>query len=272
MTTLTPQTRRVRFTVIGDSAAFGTGDTDLAGNPRGWGYYLSQVFHDSCEYLNFSRPGAKSTEVKEVQLPRALERTPDICAMMVGGNDMLRNGFDPRVLYQNITATCHELMDRGTEIIMVELHDPGEILRVPRLLKRVIRRRVNAVNNVYYQVARELDLILIRTRDIPNVHDISNWHIDRMHPGPRGHQMLAREMASALKERGWRVNLPESQEVDRHSHAAKIWWLICKGTPWFLKRSVDLLPVAIILMAIEAIRVIFEVIAKGYSAVTVWRA
>ena len=173
MTTLAPQTRHVRFTVIGDSAAFGTGDIDLAGNPRGWGYYLSQVFHDSCEYLNFSRPGAKSAEVKEVQLPRALERTPDICAMMVGGNDMLRNGFDPHVLYQNITETCRELMDRGTEIIMVELHDPGEILRVPRLLKRVIRRRVNAVNNVYYQVARELDLILIHTRKIPHVHDIS---------------------------------------------------------------------------------------------------
>ena len=272
MTTLAPQTRHVRFTVIGDSAAFGTGDIDLAGNPRGWGYYLSQVFHDSCEYLNFSRPGAKSTEVKEVQLPRALERTPDICAMMVGGNDMLRNGFDPRVLYQNITETCHELMDRGTEIIMVELHDPGEILRVPRLLKRVIRRRVNAVNNVYYQVARELDLILIHTRNIPHVHDISNWHIDRMHPGPRGHQLLAREMASALQARGWRVDLPESQEADHHSRAAKLWWLLCNGAPWFLKRSVDLLPVAIILMLIETIRVIFEVIAKGYSAVTDWRA
>ena len=53
----------IRFTVIGDSAAFGTGDTDAFGNPRGWGYYLSQVFHGSCDYLNFSRPGAKSTEV-----------------------------------------------------------------------------------------------------------------------------------------------------------------------------------------------------------------
>ena len=89
-----------------------------------------------------------------------------------------------------------------------------------------------------------------------------------MHPGPRGHKLLAREMASALQERGWRIDLPESQAVDLHSRAAKIWWLICKGTPWFLKRSVDLLPVAIILMTIEAFRVIFEVIAKGYSAVT----
>jgi len=273
MTTLSSgRTPHVRFTVIGDSAAFGTGDTDNSGNPRGWGYYLSQVFHEPCEYLNLSRPGAKSGEVKDVQLPRAMASAPDICALMVGGNDMLRNGFDPRTLYQNISATCHELMSRGTEIIMVELHDPGEILRVPKLLKRVIRRRVNAVNNVYYQVARELDLILIRTRNIPQVHDVENWHIDRMHPGPRGHQLLAREMASALKERGWHVDLPQSQQPEQHSRVAKIWWLLCKGAPWFLKRSVDLLPVAIILMAIEAVRVIIEVIAKGYSAVTDWHA
>ena len=262
------QLATVKFTVIGDSAAFGTGDTDALGNPRGWGYYLSQVFHGSCDYLNFSRPGAKSGEVKEVQLPRALESTPDICAVIVGGNDMLRNGFDPSMLYKNISETCLELMARGTEIIMVELHDPGEILRVPRLLKRVIRRRVDAVNNVYYQIAHEFDLILIRTRSIPKVHDLSNWHIDRMHPGPKGHQLLAREMAAQLRARGWSVDLPESQESHQHSRAAKIWWLLCKGTPWFLKRSADLLPVALILMSIETIRVISEVIAKGYSAVT----
>ena len=256
------KSRDVKFTVIGDSAAFGTGDTDEFGSPRGWAYYLSQVFHGTCEYLNFSRPGAKSGEVKNVQLPQALSHHPDICAVIVGGNDMLRNGFDPKVLYNNIADTCRELISRGSEIIMIELHDPGEILRVPRLLKRVIRRRVTAVNDVYYQIAKEFDLILIRTRAIPQVHSLENWHIDRMHPGPRGHQLLAREMAGALHERGWSLDMPDSQPNDPHSRAAKIWWLICKGTPWFLKRSVDLLPVALILMAIESVRVVVEFISK----------
>ena len=273
LATLTPQqSRQVRFTVIGDSAAFGTGDTDKLGNPRGWGYYLSQVFQDSCEYLNFSRPGAKSAEVKDVQLPRALESAPDICAVIVGGNDMLRNGFDPAALYENISQTCSELLERGAQIMIVELHDPGEILRVPRLLKRVIRRRVNSVNAIYYQIAGELDLILIRTRNIPQVHDLANWHIDRMHPGPRGHRLLAREMACELRARGWRMDLPDSQISEQCSQRSKIWWLLCNGAPWFLKRSVDLLPIAIILMAIEAIRVLIEVMSKGYSAVTVRRA
>jgi len=93
-----------------------------------------------------------------------------------------------------------------------------------------------------------------------------------MHPGPRGHKLLAREMASELQARGWKIDMPAPEAADIHSRAAKIWWLICKGVPWFLKRSVDLLPVALILMAIEAIRVLIEVIAKGYSAVTDKRA
>jgi hypothetical protein len=42
------------FTVIGDSAAFGTGDLDENGNPRGWGFYLSQVFKDPTSYFNYS--------------------------------------------------------------------------------------------------------------------------------------------------------------------------------------------------------------------------
>lgn len=261
----------ITLTVIGDSAAFGTGDFDSEGNPRGWGHYLAEVFEGSCNYFNFSRPGAKSKEVVEVQLPRAMETNPDICAVIVGGNDMLRNGFDPKALYENISSTSLELMSRGSEIIMVELHDPGQLLRIPRLLKRVLRRRVDAVNDVYYKVAEELDIILIRTRSIPDVHHPRHWHIDRMHPGPFGHQLLAREMATQLRERGWELSVPEATPRDMQSRYSKIFWLITHATPWFLKRSVDLLPVALILMAIEFIRVLCEIsmelFRRGYSAV-----
>ncbi len=244
--------------VLGDSAAFGTGDFDLEGNPRGWGYYLSQVFQEPCQYVNFSRPGAKSTEVRDLQLSQALELDPDISAVIVGGNDMLRNGFDPRELADNLIATCEALLAKGSEVMMIELHDPGAILRVPRLLKRVIRRRVNAVNAVYREVASQLGIILIETRSIPNVHDLRNWHIDRMHPGPLGHKLLAREMARALRNKGYNLGVPHAHTEDLHSRRAKFVWLLVHGTPWFLKRSVDLLPVALYLMAVELVKVVVE--------------
>jgi lysophospholipase L1-like esterase len=255
-------TESLTFTVIGDSAAFGTGDLDENGNPRGWGYYLSRVFNHQTSYFNFSRPGAQSAEVRSVQLQKALESKPDICAVICGGNDMLRNGFSPSELHENLVATCRELISLGSEILMIQLHDPNQLLRIPRLLKRVIKRRVDAVNSVYEKVAEELDVILIQTRKIPNVHDTKNWYIDRMHPGPYGHKILAREMAAALAIRGWDISIPDLQDHDRESRAEKILWLIKNGTPWFLKRSIDLLPAALILMAWELCKVIRELFSK----------
>lgn len=254
-------TARVTFTVIGDSAAFGTGDT-TSDKPRGWGWYLSQQFDDDCVYNNYARPGAQSLEVLQDQLPRALQTYPDICAVIVGGNDLLRNGFSPEKLQQNLRETCQQLLAIGAEVVMIELHDPNQLLRLPRLLKRVLRRRVESVNNVYYRIAEELDVLLVRTRKIPDVHALKNWHIDRMHPGPYGHQLLAREMADYLRRRGWNLRLPIVEDRERENTKKQLKWLLINGAPWFFKRSFDLLPAALILMAVEFVRVIIEAVVR----------
>ncbi len=246
------------FVVLGDSAAYGTGDEISAGVFRGWAGFLAEAFQDGCDYFNFSRPGAKSTEVLEKQLPRALREQPDICALIVGGNDLLRNGFDPLLLYKNLRNCCQQLMAMGSEVIMVELHDPNQLLRLPKLMSRVLNRRVAAVNAVYRKVALEFEIITIKTRKIGDVHNRSNWHIDRMHPGPAGHFMLARSVAEQLRRRGWAVSLPHKLDVVQKSKSEKIKWLLRNGTPWFLKRSVDLLPAAVLLMVYELIKVIIE--------------
>ena len=246
------------FVVLGDSAAYGTGDEIGAGVFRGWAGFLAEAFQDGCEYFNFSRPGAKSSEVLEKQLPKALREQPDICALIVGGNDLLRNGFDPVLLYNNLKNCCQQLMAMGSEVIMVELHDPNQLLRLPRLMSRVLNRRVTAVNAVYRKVALEFEIITIKTRKINDVHNRQNWHIDRMHPGPTGHFLLARSVAEQLRRRGWAISLPHTLNIVQKSKAEKIRWLLRNGTPWFLKRSVDLLPAALILMIYELFKLILE--------------
>jgi lysophospholipase L1-like esterase len=248
------------FVVLGDSAAFGTGDEIARGEFRGWAGFIAEAFQDGCDYFNFSRPGAKSSEVVEIQLPKALALSPDICAVIVGGNDMLRNGFDPVLLYKNLTYTCQRLISMGSEIIMVELHDPNQLLKLPRLMRRVLNRRVTAVNTVYQSVAERFEIVSIKTRSIEDVHNLRNWHIDRMHPGPVGHFMLARNIAEQLRKRGWAISLPYQLSLSEKSRAEKIRWLLRNGTPWFLKRSVDLLPAALILMLFELYNVTKELI------------
>lgn len=256
-------TPSINLVVIGDSAAYGVGDQH-GSEVRGWAWYLSHVFYDACNYLNFSRPGAQSLEVLETQLPKALQEAPDICAVFVGGNDLLRNGFSPEKLYVNLRSTCSALMEIGSEVVLIELHDPNQLLRLPRLLKRVLCRRVESVNDTYYRIADELGALLIRTRQIPNVHDLQNWHIDRMHPGTKGHQLLAREIAENLRRRGWALELPQCTANQKEKKSLQIRWLIKNGAPWFLKRSVDLLPAALLLMVYELCKVIFEMAHKSW--------
>jgi len=246
------------FVVLGDSAAYGTGDEIKAGQFRGWAGFLADAFQEGCDYFNYSRPGAKSNEVLAIQLPKALRQNPDICAVIVGGNDLLRNNFDPVLLYNNLRSCCQQLLAMGSEIIMVELHDPNQLLKLPKLMRQVLGRRVNAVNAVYRKVALEFEIVTVKTRAINNVHDRKNWHIDRMHPGPQGHFMLARNIADQLRKRGWAISMPYQLTITHRSRSEKITWLLRNGTPWFLKRSFDLLPAAMILMIFEFCKSILE--------------
>jgi hypothetical protein len=178
--------------------------------------------------------------------------------VIVGGNDLLRNGFDPLLLYKNLRNCCQQLLAMGSEIIMVELHDPNKLLKLPKLMRRVLSRRVNAVNAVYRKVAMEFEIVTVKTRSLNNVHDPKNWHIDRMHPGPVGHFMLARNIADQLRKRGWAISLPYQLPIAHRTRSEKIAWMLRNGTPWFFKRSFDLLPAALILMIFEFINVVIE--------------
>jgi len=242
------------FAVIGDSAASGVGDPIAEGVTAGWAYYLAQSFDDPLVYINASRPGAKSKEVLETQLPKVLIHKPNICGVIVGGNDLLRNDFNPGKLHQNLREVLSNLRESGTTALMLELHDPTKIVPMPKLLASVLSRRVNAVNEVTRAVSNEFGALLVNTRKIPNIYKLENWHIDRMHPSKLGHQRLAEEFRKMLSQKGWElkpINVANSLQRNRRE---SLIWLAKNGTPWFLKRSFDLLPAALFLMAVEFIQ------------------
>ena len=243
------------FTVVGDSAASGVGDALPDGTTVGWSYYLAKSFEEPLVFLNASRPGAKSQEVLEDQIPKVLTHKPNICGVIVGGNAMLRNGFNPAKLHSNLRATLSELKRSGTTALMLELHDPTKIVPMPKLLARVLNRRVDAVNQVTRSVANEFGAILVNTRNMSDIYKLENWHIDRMHPSKIGHQRLAAEFRNHLVRSGWDIGPVEVDQVVVKNRKESIIWMLRNGTPWFLKRSVDLLPAALFLMVVEFINI-----------------
>jgi lysophospholipase L1-like esterase len=245
------------FAILGDSAASGVGDSDKNGVTRGWGYYLAKHFQDPLVYINLSRPGAQSAEVLEDQLPKAMMFKPDIAAVIVGGNDALRNGFDPNKLHQNLRATISELKKSGAEVLLLQLHDPTQIVPLPRLLARVLSRRINAVNRVIHSVGREFNAQILLTRSIQDIYERKVWHVDRMHPSKYGHQLMATHFREILLRRNWRIEPITIEETPVTSKKSKVVWMLKNGTPWFFKRSFDLFPAALLLMSVEFFKIIF---------------
>ena len=250
--------RVATFAILGDSAASGVGDSDKNGVTRGWSYYLAKHFQDPLVYINLSRPGAQSAEVLLDQLPKSLMFKPDIAAVIVGGNDALRNGFDPNKLHQNLRATISELKKSGAEVLLLQLHDPTRIVPLPKLLAQVLSRRVNAVNRVIHSVGREFNAQILMTRSIQDIYERKVWHIDRMHPSKYGHQIMATHFREILLRRNWKIDPIAIEETPITSKKSSIIWMLRNGTPWFFKRSFDLFPAALILMTVEFVKIIFK--------------
>jgi hypothetical protein len=70
------------------------------------------------------------------------------------------------------------------------------------------------------------------------------WSVDRLHPGERGHRLLARCFAEALAERGFPVTAVPALEPENPppTRSAQLRWLATNGSRWMLSRCTDLVP------------------------------
>lgn len=245
-------TSPVRFIVLGDSAAAGIGDSDKHGNNFGWSYYLARAIQSPLVYSNISRPGAQSQEVLDVQLRHALDFKPDLAAVIVGGNDVLRNGFSPHRFHDNLRKIVGDLSAQNCTVMLLELHDPNKLLKLPKTLAGILERRITMVNAMTRAVAQEFSTKLLQTRTISDIYSKDMWHVDRMHPSKKGHQYLAKSFRKILLDK-----LPVSpvriSPVHVKTRKESISWMLLNGTPWFFKRSFDLLPAVLFLIAKEKI-------------------
>jgi lysophospholipase L1-like esterase len=249
-------TAPLTFAVIGDSAASGVGDSDGNGNNFGWSYHLAKSFQEPLIFINAARPGARSAEVLEDQLPKILIHNPELVAVVVGGNDLLRSNFNPEKFYLNLRETLIKLVELGSTVMLLELHDPTKIVPMPYLIGRICRRRVSAVNAATRELAKTFGAVLMETRSQENIYAREKWHVDRMHPSKLGHQFIAAQYARLLSARGFDIGEVQIDPLNNRSRKDSIKWMLKNGTPWFLKRSVDLLPGLILLSVAEIIFII----------------
>lgn len=232
----------VRFAALGDSLTEGVGDP-VAGGWRGWAALLAG-HQPSWEFRNFAASGALTLDVLEQQTPKAREFAPHLASVVVGVNDTLRRSFDIHRVAVRLDTVYGGLTGQGSVLLTACLPDPGAMLGLPGPLARPLARRQRAVNAVVHALSARYGAVHLHLAEPAWVEDRALWSADRLHPGERGHRLIAARCHTLLAERGLAPGAPPPVEPEQPppSAAASLFWLATSGTAWLARRSTDLLP------------------------------
>lgn len=247
--------RPLRFVALGDSLTQGVGDPVERGW-RGWAALLAAGLA-ACEgevrFHNVAVSGAQTSDVLKLQLPEALELRPDLASVIVGVNDTLRCTFDIRAVAARLDEIYGACARQGTQLLTACLPDPGAMLGLPGALARPLARRQHAVNAVVHVLSERYGAVHLHLAEDEWVADRTLWSADRLHPGERGHRLVAARFHALLAARGLAAGRPPSCEprLPAPTRSASLLWPATAGTGWVARRCTDLLPQLLTLAADE---------------------
>ncbi|WP_433854913.1 SGNH/GDSL hydrolase family protein [Streptomyces kronopolitis] len=236
-----------RFVALGDSLTEGLGDPVPGGGWRGWAALLAGALGErpgAVELVNLARSGAQTADVAERQLPVARELRPRFASLVVGANDTLRAAFAIERVAAALDRAHGALSADGAVVLTACLPDPGRMLGLPGPLARPLARRMRAVNTVVHEVSARYRGVHLHLAEYPWVTERASWSVDRLHPGERGHRLLARGFHTALAGAGLPVGPPPALTLDGPppTRAGSAVWMATRGTRWVADRCTDLLP------------------------------
>ncbi|WP_084038020.1 GDSL-type esterase/lipase family protein [Demequina sp. NBRC 110053] len=226
---------------IGDSLTLGVGDgTQHPRGDVGWAAHTARAVGAS-RFVNVAANGVRARDLSASQLQRALACEPDIVLMSAGGNDVLRGDFDPGEVERELEAALHAVSAPDRCVVVLGIDRIGLFDALPRAVTSVMARRVAAVNAAIVAAASRTTATLVDGGAVFHVTGRRAWHIDRIHPSPLGHRMLAAAAVAELAAR-WPQRVAISPAPAPPGLTDRAWWLVRNGAPWTLRRSRDLLP------------------------------
>ena len=206
-----------RFVAIGDSLTEGVGDPVRGGGLRGWADRLAEALRrtdSGLTYVNLARRGLRTAQVRETQLQAALAVEPDLVSALMGTNDLLDPAFDPARFEEDLAAVVGPLTDSGALVMTATFVDLTAFSPLPARLKWRVRERSEEASEVVRTVSKRYDTMCVDTAAFPDKLEREIISVDRLHPSPQGHILLAQVFAKLLEVRsGTPIPMPESPEI-----------------------------------------------------------
>jgi lysophospholipase L1-like esterase len=189
----------VRFLVLGDSLAFGTGaatPSDALG-PR-----LSRTLQQdggTVELQVVAVPGATSLDLA-AQVRRAT--AADVALLVVGANDLTRQ-VPPAQAAAALSAAVRELRGRGTQVLVVPTPDLSSVAWVPPAFRAVVAGICDQLRARQTLAAEAAGGVVAPvTPELPArfATDPMLFSADRFHPSSAGYALVAEALAPHLVE------------------------------------------------------------------------
>ncbi|MGH2810809.1 MAG: SGNH/GDSL hydrolase family protein [Actinomycetota bacterium] len=190
----------LHLAVLGDSTAVGLGADFEDSYPWRLSQRLGEFFSVRLDVLGAS--GAKTSDVAESQLRRAIEMKPDLVLVAIGANDathmtMIRN------VRKHMGTVLDRLAEAGIDTVVAGPPHMGTSRAFPqplRALSGINGKRVGAA--IRKETLRrglpfiDLSVTAPAFKDEPQKH----YSPDMFHPGPRGYEVWADAMFPAVRE------------------------------------------------------------------------
>lgn len=229
-----------RYVAIGDSSTEGLDDPDGAGSWHGWADRLAAqvaVASPGLQYANLAVRGRLAAQVRDEQLPRALDLRPDLATAFAGVNDLLRRSCELPAVIGHLEAMFEALTAAGATVLTITCPDASRVMP----LARPLRSRIEAFNEGVRSAARRTGVRLADIAAVEAAVDPRMWSEDRLHTNALGHTRIAEALAEALDLPGangdWRLPLPGEPHRPRHEVLrAEAVWVRRHLAPWLARR------------------------------------
>jgi lysophospholipase L1-like esterase len=189
----------LRFLVLGDSLAFGTGATSP---DHTLGVQLTRTLEQAGETVELqvvAVPGATSLDLA-AQVRRVGDA--DVALLVIGANDLTRQ-VPAAQAAAALGAAVRELRERGTEVLVVPTPDLSSVAWVPPAFRAVVAGLCDRLRSRQTLAAEAAGAVVVPVA--PELTgrfatDPTLFAADRFHPSSAGYTLVAEALAPHLVE------------------------------------------------------------------------
>jgi len=223
----------MRVVSLGDSFSCGEGVGLRVELPLTWvGLCVAGLAGPGPDWTPLAVAGARVRDVRHQQLPVALALRPQLATVLVGLNDVVRAGFEPAAVREDLAQVVGQLHGQGCTVLLVRLHDPSALLALGPL-RRGLSARVDVLHGAVDALADRPGVHVLDLGAVGRLADRDCWAVDRVHPSTVGHAVVADAAAAVLRQAGLQVQLPAPVgPLAPPSAVAQLRWLLAHGLPW----------------------------------------